>query len=183
MRGFPNRILYPDFKSRYYILGKAEIYGSDDNKTAVYAMMDKVGFDREKYRLGHTKVFFKAGALALLEEWRDDIVVKMIRWMQGRTFGFIKREWVYQRRWEQRNLIKVIQANFRKYFMLKHWGWFQLIQRTKPLIGQLNMEEALGFLEARVKETYGAYTEQLDTKKRWMHASKETDFFSRILSV
>merc|ERR1711988_1443882 len=166
MRGFPNRILYPDFKSRYYILGKAEIYGSDDNKTAVYAMMDKVGFDREKYRLGHTKVFFKAGALALLEEWRDDIVVKMIRWMQGRTFGFIKREWVYQRRWEQRNLIKVIQANFRKYFMLKHWGWFQLIQRTKPLIGQLNMEEALGFLEARVKETYGAYTEQLDTKKR-----------------
>merc|ERR1711988_263339 len=53
MRGFPNRIMYPDFKQRYYILGKKEIYGSDDNKTAVYAMMDKVGFDREKYRLGH----------------------------------------------------------------------------------------------------------------------------------
>merc|ERR1711899_43429 len=75
MRGFPNRIMYADFKSRYYILGKAEIYGSDDNKTAVYAMMDKVGFDREKYRLGHTKVFFKAGALALLEEWRDELVL------------------------------------------------------------------------------------------------------------
>merc|ERR1712066_613016 len=111
MRGFPNRILYPDFKSRYYILGKEEIYGSDDNKTAVYAMMDKVGFDRDRYRLGHTKVFFKAGALALLEEWRDELVLKLIRWMQGRTFGFIKREWVYQRRWEQRNLIKVIQSN------------------------------------------------------------------------
>merc|ERR1711874_953182 len=100
MRGFPNRILYPDFKSRYYILGKEEIYGSDDNKTAVYAMMDKVGFDRDRYRLGHTKVFFKAGALALLEEWRDELVLKLIRWMQGRTYGFIKREWVYQRRWE-----------------------------------------------------------------------------------
>merc|ERR1712223_1597481 len=74
MRGFPNRIYYPDFKSRYWILGKEEIFGSDDNKTAVYAMMDKIGFDRERYRLGHTKVFFKAGALALLEELRDELV-------------------------------------------------------------------------------------------------------------
>merc|ERR1712072_1597460 len=150
-----------------------EIFGSDDNKTAVYGMMDKIGFDREKYRLGHTKVFFKAGALALLEEMRDDIVLKLIRWMQGRTYGFIKREWVYQRRWEQRNLIKVIQANFRKYFMLKSWGWFQVIQRTKPLIGQLNMEEALANLEARVKETYGAYMEQLDTKNRLEEENKQ----------
>merc|ERR1711936_672627 len=166
MRGFPNRIFYPDFKQRYYILGKAEIYGSDDNKTAVYAMMDKIGFDREKYRLGHTKVFFKAGALAGLEEMRDELVLKYIRWLQGRTLGFMKREWVYGLKKDQRDLILVIQRQYRQYFKMRHWGWFQLVQRTKPLIGQLNMEEALGFLEARVKETYGAYTEQLDTKKR-----------------
>merc|ERR1719422_2398307 len=30
--------------------------------------MDKIGFDRERYRLGHTLVFFRAGALAKLEE-------------------------------------------------------------------------------------------------------------------
>merc|ERR1711915_952704 len=41
MRGFPNRILYPDFKMRYAILGAKEIASSDDNKTAVYALMDK----------------------------------------------------------------------------------------------------------------------------------------------
>ena len=62
MRGFPNRILYPEFKQRYWILAKEELYGSSDNKTGVYALMDKVSFDRDKYRLGHTKVFFKAGA-------------------------------------------------------------------------------------------------------------------------
>merc|ERR1712136_455499 len=59
MRGFPNRILYPDFKARYWILGKEELVSSKDNKTAVYALMDRANFDREKYRLGHTKVFFK----------------------------------------------------------------------------------------------------------------------------
>merc|ERR1712066_1019737 len=60
MRGFPNRILYPEFKQRYWILAKKELYSSDDNKTGVYALMDKVSFDRDRYRLGHTKVFFKS---------------------------------------------------------------------------------------------------------------------------
>ena len=83
MRGFPNRMPYADFKMRYCILiydefpcipnsfnyryaclGAAEIASSSDNKTAVYALMDKIAFDRERYRLGHTLVFFRAGALA-----------------------------------------------------------------------------------------------------------------------
>merc|ERR1719443_2550179 len=44
MRGFPNRMLYPDFKSRYQILGAAEIANASDNKTGVYALMDKIDF-------------------------------------------------------------------------------------------------------------------------------------------
>merc|ERR1712212_553661 len=50
MRGFPNRMLYPDFKGRYAILGAKEINSSGDNKTAVYALMDKVEFGRKRYR-------------------------------------------------------------------------------------------------------------------------------------
>merc|ERR1719317_121003 len=76
MRGFPNRMLYPDYKMRYACLGQAEISSSSDNKTAVYALMDKIAFDRERYRLGHTLVFFRAGALAGLEEARDELVIK-----------------------------------------------------------------------------------------------------------
>merc|ERR1719330_719527 len=41
MRGFPNRMLYPDFKMRYACLGQAEISSSSDNKVATYALMDK----------------------------------------------------------------------------------------------------------------------------------------------
>merc|ERR1719422_1764001 len=51
MRGFPNRMLYPDFKMRYACLGQAEIASSSDNKVASYALMDKIGFDRQRYRL------------------------------------------------------------------------------------------------------------------------------------
>merc|ERR1711878_172968 len=78
MRGFPNRMLYPDFKTRYAILGAAEMNSSSDNKVATYALLDKIEFSRDRYRLGHTKVFFRAGALAGLEEARDNIVLKLV---------------------------------------------------------------------------------------------------------
>merc|ERR1712025_744873 len=90
MRGFPNRMLYPDFKLRYAILGQDAIVSSSDNKTAVYALMDKIDFSRERYRLGHTLVFFRAGALAGLEEARDDIVLMLLRKLQGQVYKHIK---------------------------------------------------------------------------------------------
>merc|ERR1712136_452413 len=165
MRGFPNRILYPDFKSRYQILGAKEIASSKDNKTGVYALMDKIAFDREKYRLGHTKVFFRAGALAALEEARDNIVLKLVRWMQAECFKFQLNK-VYQKKKAQRELMMVIQRNFRKYASLRNWGWFIIIQKTKPLIGQVNMEEELCLLGQKAEETYGEYSKQVETKKR-----------------
>merc|ERR1711992_3000 len=111
MRGFPNRMLYPDFKLRYACLGQQEIVSSSDNKIAIYALMDKIGFNRERYRLGHTLVFFRAGALAGLEESRDELVLKLVRFMQGQCLLLIKgRE--FARRRDQRELIKVCQNNF-----------------------------------------------------------------------
>merc|ERR1712002_71346 len=165
MRGFPNRMLYPDYKGRYQILGAAEIANAKDNKEGVYALMDKIEFPRERYRLGHTKVFFRAGALAALEEARDNIVLKLVRWMQGQCYGHFKRK-VFARKRDQRELMKVIQRNFRKYASLRNWGWFIIIQKTKPLIGQVNLEEELRMLEEKATDAYGAYKAQLDTKAK-----------------
>merc|ERR1711997_1132462 len=165
MGGFPNRILYPDYKSRYAILGAKEIASSDDNKVAVRALMEKIGFPSDKYQLGHTKVFFRAGALAFLEELRDGIVLKLVRWLQGQCYGFMKRK-VYNTKHDQRELMKVIQRNFRKYQELRGWGWFIIIQKTRPLIGQVNLEEELKILEEKAVKAYGAYKEQLDTKAK-----------------
>merc|ERR1712073_28849 len=171
MRGFPNRILYPDFKSRYQILGAAEIATAKDNKEGVYAMMDKIAFDRARYRLGHTKVFFRAGALAALEEARDEIVLKLIRWLQGQCYGYIQRQ-RYQIKYDQRELMKVIQRNFRQYQQMREWGWFIIIQKTRPLIGALNMEEVLRQLGEKADATYGAYQDQLATKARLQEENK-----------
>merc|ERR1712106_1265455 len=149
MRGFPNRMLYPDFKSRYAILAATELNSSEDNKTAVYALMDKVEFGRERYRLGHTLVFFRAGALAFLEEKRDDIVITLLRKMQGQVLKRIKSK-SFEKKRDQRELIKVAQRNFRKYMALRDWGWFVIIQKTRPLLGLPNPAEELLLLEENV---------------------------------
>merc|ERR1719494_1660764 len=165
MRGFPNRMLYPDFKMRYSCLGQAEIASSSDNKTATYALMDKNSFGRERYRLGHTLVFFRAGALAFLEELRDELVIKWVRKIQGEVLKRVRSR-VYEKKRDQRELIKVAQRNFRKYQSMREWGWFVLIQKTRPLIGMPDPNEELRLLEEKANATYGVYKDKCDTKVR-----------------
>merc|ERR1711994_532002 len=124
-----------------------------------------INFEAEKYRCGHTMVFFRAGALAALEEARDGIVLKLVRWLQGEVYGRIKRK-EFQKKSDQRELMKVVQRNFRKYMTLRNWGWFIIIQKTRPLIGQVNLEDELRMLEEKANDAYGAYEQQLNTKAR-----------------
>jgi hypothetical protein len=91
--------------------------------------------------------------------------------MQGQCFALLRRK-VYQKKADQRDFIKVIQRNFRKYVTLRNWGWFIIIQKTKPLIGQVNIEEELRLLEEKANMAYGAYKEQLDTKERLLQENE-----------
>merc|ERR1719443_1642806 len=165
MLGFPNRIRYCDYKMRYMILGASHLASASNDKDGVKALMTAINFEAEKYRCGHTMVFFRAGALAALEEARDGIVLKLVRWLQGEVYGRVKRR-EFQKKSDQRELMKVIQRNFRKYMTLRTWGWFIIIQKTKPLIGQINLEDELRMLEEAANAKFGAYEEQLKTKAR-----------------
>merc|ERR1740129_2725383 len=113
-----------------------------------------ISFPTEKYQLGHTKVFFRAGALAYLEELRDGIVLKLVRWLQGQCYGLIRRK-VYNIKNDQRELMKVIQRNFRKFMSMREWGWFIIIQKTRPLIGSINLEEELKDLTKQLEAEQG----------------------------
>merc|ERR1711992_114420 len=165
MLGFPNRIKYADYKQRYMILGAGALATAANDKEGVFKLMDKIAFPIEKFRCGHTMVFFRAGALAALEESRDSIVLKLVRWMQGEAYGRIRRK-AFQKKADQRELMKVIQRNFRKYMTLRTWGWFIIIQKTKPLVGQCNPEQELAMLEELAVTKFGAYEEQLKTKAK-----------------
>merc|ERR1719483_760629 len=115
----------------------------------------------ERYRLGHTLVFFRAGALAGLEEARDGLVIKWLRFLQGEIFKRVRCR-VYEKRRDQRELIKVAQRNFRKFLSMRDWGWFIIIQKTRGLIGLPNPAEELELLEAKAAATFGKYQDALD---------------------
>merc|ERR1719410_2662154 len=127
--------------------------------------MDGIPFDRERYRLGHTLVFFRAGSLGALEEERDKLVIKWVRFIQGEALKRIRGA-VYKKKFDQRELIKVAQRNFRKFLSMRDWGWFVIIQKTRGLIGLPNPQEELEQLEAKANATWGKYDEQLKTKDR-----------------
>lgn len=56
-KGFPNRMLYPDFKHRYVILAPAAIKKTpkEEPKQACIVCLEDIDFDKEKYRIGNTK--------------------------------------------------------------------------------------------------------------------------------
>merc|ERR1712001_562108 len=72
----------------------------------------------------------------------------------------------YVKKRDQRELIKGAQRNFRKYQSMREWGWFIIIQKTRPLIGMPDPNEELRILEEKANATYGVYKEKCDTKVR-----------------
>ncbi|KAH0626441.1 hypothetical protein JD844_001419 [Phrynosoma platyrhinos] len=80
-QGFPNRIIFQEFRQRYEILTPNAIpKGFMDGKQACERMIKALELDPNLYRIGQSKIFFRAGVLAHLEEERDlkitDIIVK-----------------------------------------------------------------------------------------------------------
>ena len=59
---------YPEFRARYNILAARSVARAKTDKAAATAVLDVVRLDQEKFRLGHTKVFFRAGILGHMEE-------------------------------------------------------------------------------------------------------------------
>merc|ERR1711997_353526 len=101
-----------------------------------------------------------------LEEKRDEIVTILIRYVQGGIRGFMARN-EYKKRKLQRDLLKVIQRNFRKYMSLRNWGWFSIIQKTRPLIGMINIEEEIKILEDAAAKAISAYEKELADRKKF----------------
>ena len=165
MRGFPNRMMYPDFKMRYAVLGAEALASSADNKTASHALLDKVEFSRDRYRLGHTLVFFRAGALAFLEEIRDELVMKFLTKIQGEVFKRFRTR-VYEAKRDQRALIEVAQRNFRKYLKYREWGWMEAVNETRKIIGKPDPTEELRIMEEKASNVYGTYMGHCNEKER-----------------
>lgn len=133
--GFPNRLPFSEFRQRYEVLCRGMPKGYLDGQSATQTMLDKLGLDRTWYRVGRTKVFFRAGVLAELEEKRDQLIRNIMGRFQSVARGFLSRR-IANKRLYRAEATRIIQHNFHVYLDMKADPWWRLFSRMKPLLGE-----------------------------------------------
>merc|ERR1712198_278236 len=129
--GFPNKMLYPDFKARYNILAAGAVAKAKNDKSAAGAVMDVIKLEKEKFRLGHTKVFFRAGILGFMEEVREDKIGSVLALLQAQARGKASRI-TFKKMQDQKLALYCLQRTIRNFRIGKTWLWWQLWLAIKP---------------------------------------------------
>merc|ERR1712158_247114 len=129
--GFPNKLLYPDFKARYNILAAAGVAKAKNDKGAAGAVFDAIKMDKEKFRLGHTKVFFRAGQLGFMEEVREDKIGSVLSMLQAQARGKASRL-TFKKMQDQKLALYCLQRTIRNFRIGKTWLWWTLWLSVKP---------------------------------------------------
>ncbi|XP_033248649.1 myosin heavy chain, muscle isoform X16 [Drosophila miranda] len=163
-KGFPNRMVYPDFKMRYKIMCPKQLQGVEKDKKAADIIIKFIDLPEDQYRLGNTKVFFRAGVLGQMEEFRDERLGKIMSWMQAWARGYLSRKG-FKKLQEQRVALKVVQRNLRKYLQLRTWPWYKLWQKVKPLLNVSRIEDEIARLEEKAKKAEELHAAEVKVRK------------------
>merc|ERR1719376_1109507 len=160
-KGFPNRVIYLDFRTRYAILAPKEavkamkkvsrpVTEEKKNIAATHAVMDKIEMSMEKFQYGHTKIFFRAGILGLMEEIRDDKVHELVAQLQGAIRAYYARR-IYKKLYDHKFGLMVAQRTIRNYMIGKRWLWWQIWLALKPNLKSGRFEEFKQELADKIK--------------------------------
>ncbi|XP_058258627.1 myosin-11a isoform X3 [Hemibagrus wyckioides] len=151
-QGFPNRIVFQEFRQRYEILAANAIpKGFMDGKQACVLMIKHLDLDPNLYRIGQSKIFFRTGVLAQLEEERDLKITVIIIAFQAQARGFLARK-AFAKRQQQLTAMRVIQRNCAAYLKLRNWQWWRLFTKVKPLLQVTRQEEELSIKEEELQK-------------------------------
>ncbi|KAK1341566.1 hypothetical protein QTO34_017981, partial [Cnephaeus nilssonii] len=138
-QGFPNRVVFQEFRQRYEILTPNSIpKGFMDGKQAYQSL----GAGQQPVPHGQSKVFFRAGVLAHLEEERDLKITDVIIGFQACCRGYLARK-AFAKRQQQLTAMKVLQRNCAAYLKLRNWQWWRLFTKVKPLLQVSRQEEEM----------------------------------------
>uniref|UniRef100_A0A8D3ECM3 Myosin, heavy chain 10, non-muscle n=1 Tax=Scophthalmus maximus TaxID=52904 RepID=A0A8D3ECM3_SCOMX len=142
-QGFPNRIVFQEFRQRYEILTPNAIpKGFMDGKQACERMIQALELDPNLFRIGQSKIFFRTGVLAHLEEERDLKITDIIIYFQSVSRGYLARK-AFAKKQQQLSALKVLQRNCAAYLKLRHWQWWRLFTKVKPLLQVTRQEEEM----------------------------------------
>lgn len=137
--GFPNRITFETFAKTYAILlddGKNKNgLGNKEWTQAIVKSIKELSSSNEDFKIGKTKILFKSGKLAILEELKQSKLNEIIGCFISKIKGNKLRSNM-QRELKKMNAAKILSDAFTLYDekLMKN-GWFKLFTSVKPLIG------------------------------------------------
>ncbi|KZM22403.1 ATP binding [Ascochyta rabiei] len=132
--GFPNRLTFVEFRQRYEVLCKDIPKGYLEGQLVAKMILEKLGMDKALYRVGITKVFFRAGVLAELEDQRDALIRDIMIQFQSAARGFTQRRIAHKRLYRA-EATRIVQKNFQVYLDLQSNPWWRLFVRMRPMLG------------------------------------------------
>ena len=141
--GYPNRHSFAEFRQRYEVLAPGVISkGYIDGRKAAEKIAEALELEKDFYKIGATKIFFKAGVLAELEERRDNLLTDVFRRFQSAARMHIARRRL-RKLLNRAEAIRTIQRNARTYNELRDWPWWSLYTKVKPLLAASQTDSEL----------------------------------------
>ncbi|CAO3687206.1 unnamed protein product [Rhizopus stolonifer] len=143
--GYPTRWTFPDFADRYYALvpfSEWDPKTKPEVKKICRAILDTHVNDLNKYQIGLSKIFFRAGQLAYMEKLRSDKLNESAMILQKNARGYLARlrylrvkklvlalQSIARRQFakhkmeliRQEHAATVIQTNWRRYIARKRY--------------------------------------------------------------
>ncbi|XP_029303597.1 LOW QUALITY PROTEIN: unconventional myosin-XVIIIa-like [Cottoperca gobio] len=149
-QGYPDHMVFSEFRRRFDVLAPhltkkhGRNYIVKDEKRAVEELLESLDLEKSSYHMGLSRLFFRAGTLAKLEEQRDEQTKRNFTLFQAACRGYLARQ-AFKKRKIQDLAIRCVQKNIMKNRGVKDWPWWKLFTTVQPLIKvQLSEEQMRG---------------------------------------
>uniref|UniRef100_A0A8C8H3L5 Myosin XVIIIAb n=1 Tax=Oncorhynchus tshawytscha TaxID=74940 RepID=A0A8C8H3L5_ONCTS len=159
-QGYPDHMVFSEFRRRFDVLAPhltkkhGRHYIVTDEKRAVEELLESLDLEKSSYHMGLSRVFFRAGTLAKLEEQRDVQTRRNITMFQAACRGYLARQ-AFKKRKIQDLAIRCIQKNIKKNKGVKGWAWWKVFTTVRPLIEVQLTEEQIRGKDEEIQQLKG----------------------------
>lgn len=163
--GYPNRLPFSEFRQRYELLTPCLPNDYIDGRITAKLMLEKLDIDVSNYKIGVSKVFFKAGILAELEDRKDSCLQNILTQFQANSRGYIQRKKARKKLFRY-NATTIIQKNLMIYLNLCQSPWWKLFFRMKPLLNATFIDNQLRKKNEEIEALSKIIKDEALTKKQ-----------------
>ncbi|KAM9728310.1 unconventional myosin-XVIIIa-like isoform 11-T12 [Menidia menidia] len=156
-QGYPDHMVFSEFRRRFDVLAPhltkkhGRNYIVKDEKRAVEELLESLDLEKSSFHMGLSRLFFRAGTLAKLEEQRDEQTKRNLTLFQAACRGYLARQ-AFKKRKIQDLAIRCIQKNIKKNHGVKDWPWWKLFTTVQPLIKVQLTEEQMQSKDEEIQQ-------------------------------